>query len=141
MVEATSGREGLAAGFSPAALPEPLLPGLFAPDLLAPPDAGLLGPAALLPSTDEGLMLPEAGWALAGWADAATALDTLLPSPLASLGLLLVPAVAPELCFCTFLRGARKSPSSEESSSEDSCLTAFTWHCSWLLMRMGIKYM
>lgn len=127
VVEATSGRGGLAAGCSPAALPEPPLLGLLPPpDLLAPPDAGLPGPGALLPSADEGLMLPEAGRAFAGWADAATALDVLLPSPLTRLGLLLVPAVAPEPCFCTFLGGARKSSSSEESSSKASRFTAFT---------------
>ena len=113
VVEATSGREGLAAGFPPAALLGPPLLGLLAPpDLSAPPGAGLLGPAALLPSADEGLLLPEAGRALGGWADAATALHPLPPSPPASLGLLLAPAVAPEPCFCTFLGGARKSSSS-----------------------------
>ena len=126
MVEATRGRGGLAAGCPPAALPEPPLLGLPAPPG-APPDAGLLGPAALLPSAEEGLLLPEAGRALAGWADAATALDPLLPSPLASLGLLLVLAVVPEPCFCTFLGGARrKSSSPEESSSKGSRFTAFT---------------
>ena len=141
MVEATSGREGLAAGFSRVASPEALLLGLLGPaDLLSPPDAGLLAPA------DGGLLPPDAGLALAGWADAAAPLDPLAASPFAGftagLGLPLLPAVAPEACFCTFLAGAMKmSLSSKESSSDDSsCFTAFTRHYAVMLLQTHTMY-
>lgn len=103
---------------SPAAFPEPPLP-------------GLLAPAALLPCAEEGRLPPEAGRPPLAWADAAaTALDPLAASPLAGLaagfGLLAVPAVVPEPCFCAFLAGARKSSSSKESSSDSSYFTACT---------------